>query len=118
MGQGSIRVSQKYQKSIRNYFDLFLILIIRYVRRYAYRSRIAVSETYRIRERGIYREILPKAEYFSRALYTFDIGQNDLTVGYFANMSTEQVEAYIPRLMERFIAAVQVQLKSTQQHLV
>ncbi|KAG8079942.1 hypothetical protein GUJ93_ZPchr0007g4135 [Zizania palustris] len=56
---------------------------------------------------GIYREILPKAEYFSRALYTFDIGQNDLTVGYFANMSTEQVEAYIPRLMERFIAAVQ-----------
>lgn len=58
---------------------------------------------------GIYREILPKAEYFSKALYTFDIGQNDLTMGYFANMTTEQVEAYIPDLMERFTAAIQVQ---------
>ncbi|XP_052162855.1 GDSL esterase/lipase ACHE-like isoform X2 [Oryza glaberrima] len=56
---------------------------------------------------GIYREILPKAEYFSRALYTFDIGQNDLTMGYFDNMSTEQVEAYVPDLMERFSAAIQ-----------
>uniref|UniRef100_A0A0E0LMS3 Esterase n=1 Tax=Oryza punctata TaxID=4537 RepID=A0A0E0LMS3_ORYPU len=56
---------------------------------------------------GIYREILPKVEYFSRALYTFDIGQNDLTMGYFDNMTTEQVEAYVPDLMERFSAAIQ-----------
>ncbi|KAL2453077.1 GDSL esterase/lipase [Abeliophyllum distichum] len=33
---------------------------------------------------------------FSRALYTFDIGQNDLTAGYKLNISTEQVKAYVP----------------------
>jgi hypothetical protein len=57
---------------------------------------------------GIYRELLPKAEYFSQALYTFDIGQNDITAGYFANRSTEQVIASIPELMERLTSIIQV----------
>ncbi|KAM0913007.1 hypothetical protein ACQ4PT_012441 [Festuca glaucescens] len=56
---------------------------------------------------GIYRELLPKAEYFSQALYTFDIGQNDITAGYFANRSTEQVVASIPELMERLTSIIQ-----------
>ncbi|KAF7015066.1 unnamed protein product [Triticum aestivum] len=56
---------------------------------------------------GIYRELLPKAEYFSQALYTFDIGQNDITAGYFANMTTEQVVAFIPELMERLTSIIQ-----------
>uniref|UniRef100_A0A0D9X0Y1 Esterase n=1 Tax=Leersia perrieri TaxID=77586 RepID=A0A0D9X0Y1_9ORYZ len=56
---------------------------------------------------GIYRQILPKAEYFSQALYTFDIGQNDITTGFFINMTTEQVIAYIPDLMERLTTIIQ-----------
>ncbi|KAI5013365.1 hypothetical protein ZWY2020_029548 [Hordeum vulgare] len=55
---------------------------------------------------GIYRELLPKAEYFTQALYTFDIGQNDLTAGYFANMTTDQVIAPIPELMERIASII------------
>lgn len=40
--------------------------------------------------------ILPKEDYFTRALYTFDIGQNDLTAGYKLNMTIQQVEDYVP----------------------
>lgn len=45
---------------------------------------------------------MPKAEDFSRALYTFDIGQNDLTAGYFLNMTTDEVRAYVPELLDQF----------------
>ncbi|KAK2438475.1 GDSL esterase/lipase [Trifolium repens] len=38
----------------------------------------------------------------SKALYTFDIGQNDLTAGYKLNMTTEQVKAYIPDVLGQF----------------
>ncbi|XP_050204431.1 alpha-L-fucosidase 3-like [Mercurialis annua] len=51
---------------------------------------------------GIYKKILPKAKDFSRALYTFDIGQNDLTAGYFLNMSTSEVKAYVPEVLDQF----------------
>ena len=57
---------------------------------------------------GVYREILPKPEHLvSKALYTFDIGANDLAMGYLDNMTTEQVEAYVPDLMERLASAIQ-----------
>ncbi|XP_006657897.1 GDSL esterase/lipase ACHE-like [Oryza brachyantha] len=56
---------------------------------------------------GIYRQLLPKSEYFSQALYTFDIGQNDITTGFFMNMTPEQVIAYIPDLMERLTTIIQ-----------
>ncbi|KAI5427594.1 GDSL esterase/lipase At3g26430 [Lathyrus oleraceus] len=51
---------------------------------------------------GIYKTLLPKAEDFSRALYTFDIGQNDLASGYFQNMSIDQVKAYVPDVLDQF----------------
>uniref|UniRef100_A0A0A8Z3W0 Uncharacterized protein n=1 Tax=Arundo donax TaxID=35708 RepID=A0A0A8Z3W0_ARUDO len=56
---------------------------------------------------GIYRDILPKAEYFSQALYTFDIGQNDITTDYFVNKTTEEVETIVPDLMERLTSIIQ-----------
>ncbi|KAG2646498.1 GDSL esterase/lipase ACHE-like [Panicum virgatum] len=56
---------------------------------------------------GIYRELLPRAEYFSQALYTFDIGQNDITSSYFVNNTTAEVEATIPDLMERLTSVMQ-----------
>ncbi|KAJ4974648.1 hypothetical protein NE237_007822 [Protea cynaroides] len=55
------------------------------------------------RRKGVvWQELMPKEDVFSRALYTFDIGQNDLTAGYFLNMSTDQVKAYVPDLMNQF----------------
>lgn len=56
----------------------------------------------------IFQELLPKPELFSRALYTFDIGQNDLTAGYFLNMSTDQVRAYVPDVLAQFNDIIQV----------
>ncbi|KAL2484497.1 GDSL esterase/lipase [Abeliophyllum distichum] len=55
-----------------------------------------------IRKQGFFQNLLPEEDCFSRALYTFDIGQNDLTAGYKLNMSTEQVKAYVPDLLGQF----------------
>jgi hypothetical protein len=57
---------------------------------------------------GVYRDILPTQDIFSKALYTFDIGQNDLTSGYFSNMTTKEVKGYLPDLMDRFTNLVKV----------
>ncbi|KAJ3701649.1 hypothetical protein LUZ61_005354 [Rhynchospora tenuis] len=56
---------------------------------------------------GVYKEILPTQDIYSKALYTFDIGQNDLTSGYFSNMTTREVIDYLPDLMQRFTNLVQ-----------
>ncbi|KAL9246521.1 hypothetical protein vseg_020045 [Gypsophila vaccaria] len=59
------------------------------------------------RQKGpIYEELLPKEEVFSKALYTFDIGQNDLTAGLFLNMSTDQVKEYIPDVLNQFTTVI------------
>lgn len=60
-----------------------------------------------VRKRGgIFEGLLPKEDYFSRALYTFDIGQNDLTCGYKLNMSTDEVKAYVPDVLDQFSKVV------------
>ncbi|GLT74596.1 hypothetical protein SLA2020_463840 [Shorea laevis] len=51
---------------------------------------------------GVFAELLPKEEYFSSALYTFDIGQNDLVYGYKLNFTTEQVKAYVPDVLDQY----------------
>ncbi|XVF02570.1 hypothetical protein REPUB_Repub04eG0186000 [Reevesia pubescens] len=56
---------------------------------------------------GGYETLLPKEEDFSNALYTFDIGQNDLTAGYFLNMSTDEVKAYVPDVLDQFQTIIQ-----------
>ncbi|XP_044356277.1 GDSL esterase/lipase ACHE isoform X2 [Triticum aestivum] len=56
---------------------------------------------------GIYHETLPKSEYFFKALYTLHFTQNDLSVGYFTNKTTKQIEAYDPDPKERFTVAMQ-----------
>ncbi|OIS95760.1 PREDICTED: GDSL esterase/lipase At3g26430-like [Nicotiana attenuata] len=56
-----------------------------------------------IRSKGnVFSQLMPKEKHFSHGLYTFDIGQNDLTAGYFLNMTTDQVRAYVPDLMDQF----------------
>ncbi|KAJ4973251.1 hypothetical protein NE237_006425 [Protea cynaroides] len=49
---------------------------------------------------------LPRPSDFSKALYTLDIGQNDLSVG-FRTMSDAQLLAAIPDILDKFSTAVQ-----------
>ncbi|KAL5826869.1 hypothetical protein ACOSQ3_018707 [Xanthoceras sorbifolium] len=51
---------------------------------------------------GVSEMLLPMEDYFKQALYTFDIGQNDLTAGYKLNMTSDQVKAYIPDVLRQF----------------
>ncbi|KAL4586977.1 hypothetical protein LXL04_011625 [Taraxacum kok-saghyz] len=55
---------------------------------------------------GVFKDLLPKPEAFSRGLYTFDIGQNDLTGGLLLNLTIEQVKASIPDILDQFKTAV------------
>ncbi|PON36615.1 Lipase [Parasponia andersonii] len=52
------------------------------------------------------RSKLPNPEEFSKALYTFDIGQNDLSVG-FRKLSSEQQLAALPDIVNQLAKAVQ-----------
>ncbi|CAL0317930.1 unnamed protein product [Lupinus luteus] len=55
---------------------------------------------------GIFANLMPHKKYFSEALYTYDIGQNDLTAGFFGNMTVQQVHATIPDIVNNFSANV------------
>lgn len=61
---------------------------------------------------GIFRLLFPHEDYFSGGLYTFDIGQNDLTSGYFSGMTTEEVKATIPNILSQFTIAIEVSSSS------
>lgn len=52
------------------------------------------------------KSLLPRPEDFSKALYTFDIGQNDLSVA-FRTMNDEQLRATIPNIISQFSSAVE-----------
>jgi alpha-L-fucosidase len=51
-------------------------------------------------------------------LYTFDIGQNDLTAGYFANKTVEQVETEVPEIISQFMNAIKVGLSVSDSDFV
>eukprot|EP01018_Ginkgo_biloba_P025523 Gb_22249 [translate_table: standard] len=53
-----------------------------------------------------FRELLPNPDFFNKAIYTFYIGQNDLTAGYFMNMTVDQVRAYIPDVLNQFCTVI------------
>jgi hypothetical protein len=54
-----------------------------------------------------FRSGLPRNEEFSKALYTIDIGQNDLAIG-LQHTSENQVISSIPNILSQFSQAVQV----------
>ncbi|KAK7301373.1 hypothetical protein RJT34_12236 [Clitoria ternatea] len=58
------------------------------------------------RQGGVFATLMPKKEYFHKALYTFDIGQNDLTAGFVINMTLQQINASVPGLVNNFTANV------------
>ena len=51
---------------------------------------------------------VPKKEHFSKALYTIDIGQNDIGMGLFTNNSIEAVKASVPNMMEGLKSHIKV----------
>ena len=57
---------------------------------------------------GIFASLMPKEEYFTKALYTFDIGQNDLGAGFFGNMTVQEVKASVPTIVKTFSTNVKV----------
>lgn len=57
---------------------------------------------------GLYvRSKLPRPGDFSKALYTLDIGQNDLHAG-LKSMTEKQLLAYLPNIINQFSQAVEV----------
>ncbi|KAK3223462.1 hypothetical protein Dsin_010487 [Dipteronia sinensis] len=73
-------------------------LDVQYVQYSDFHSRSPVLR----KQGGVFEKLLPMEDSFSRALYTFDIGQNDLTAGYKLNMTTDQVKAYVPDVLHQF----------------
>lgn len=60
---------------------------------------------------------LPRPEDFSRALYTFDMGQNDLALfDQDAKTTEKKVRASIPDILEKFSKAIQVSKNTTTFH--
>ncbi|XP_048136702.1 GDSL esterase/lipase At3g26430-like [Rhodamnia argentea] len=57
---------------------------------------------------GAFTRLLPQEEYFSSALYTFDIGQNDLTSGLKQNMTINPIKADIPDVTTQFSDTIKV----------
>ncbi|GLU21707.1 hypothetical protein SLE2022_378320 [Rubroshorea leprosula] len=67
--------------------------------------RERTNELYREGVNSNIRSELPRPEDFTKALYTFDIGQNDLDAA-FNLMTEEQVLASVPGLIDQFAQAV------------
>ncbi|KAK8998835.1 hypothetical protein V6N11_070019 [Hibiscus sabdariffa] len=51
---------------------------------------------------GVYAELMPREEDFAKALYTFDIAQNDILNALYLNMTLPQVMATFPQLVNQF----------------
>ncbi|KAK4274011.1 hypothetical protein QN277_017305 [Acacia crassicarpa] len=51
---------------------------------------------------GVFASLVPKHEFFNNALYTFDIGQNDLGRGFFGNKTIKQVNDSMPDIIDQF----------------
>ncbi|KAE8717790.1 Esterase [Hibiscus syriacus] len=65
-------------------------------------STITFPTTNIVPKGGAYESLMPREEDFAEALYTFDIGQNDLLNGLFLNMTVPQVIATIPDMVNQF----------------
>ncbi|KAI3817520.1 hypothetical protein L1987_11312 [Smallanthus sonchifolius] len=57
---------------------------------------------------GVFKRLIPKVKDFSRALYTFDIGQNDLVAGLFQNLTVDEVRASVPNIVGQFKTVVKL----------
>ncbi|XP_059629637.1 GDSL esterase/lipase ENOD8-like [Cornus florida] len=55
---------------------------------------------------GIFKDLMPEEDSFEEALYIFDIGHNDMAMELFANWTVEEVNAFIPTLINRLSNAI------------
>ncbi|XP_059630750.1 esterase-like [Cornus florida] len=55
---------------------------------------------------GIFKDLMPEEDSFEEALYTFDIGHNDMAMELFANWTVEEVNASIPTLINGLSNAI------------
>lgn len=60
---------------------------------------------------GIKKCMMPRPEYFAEALYTIDIGQNDLTAILFTSPNTSP-DNYLQDALQRFATVIKVHLQS------
>lgn len=60
------------------------------------------QRTLRYHIQDLFHLLLPESGYFEKALYVLDIGQNDLTSGYFLGLTIKQVRDYIPEILVEF----------------
>ncbi|MED6226303.1 hypothetical protein PIB30_102255 [Stylosanthes scabra] len=63
------------------------------------------KQMYQDNDKSVDKSKLPVPEEFAKALYTFDIGQNDLSVG-FRTMSFDQMRATFPDIVNQLATAV------------
>ncbi|WOL14292.1 hypothetical protein Cni_G23072 [Canna indica] len=64
---------------------------------FIFRSQVAHKQG------GVFGHLMPKEDYFSRALYMFDIGHNDLTALYFQNISAKP---YLSSALQQLSTAI------------
>ena len=72
-------------------------------------ARLIVCELWCLAKNPYERSRLPNPQDFAKALYTFDIGQNDLSAG-FRKLSFDQLRAEIPDMINQHAAAVRVSI--------
>nr|GMD53304.1 GDSL esterase/lipase At5g14450-like isoform X2 [Ipomoea batatas] len=53
----------------------------------------------------VYKDVLPRPEEFPKSLYTFDIGQNDLSHGFQYSNASQTLQS-IPKMMDKFSQAL------------
>ncbi|KAK6144040.1 hypothetical protein DH2020_020860 [Rehmannia glutinosa] len=87
-------------------------LDIQTVQHYQFKTR--TSELYHQARNPMEKNKLPRPQEFSRALYTFDIGQNDLATG-FRKFSMPQLRAAIPDIVNQFAVAITDMLWASQE---
>ncbi|XP_060171809.1 GDSL esterase/lipase At3g27950-like [Lycium barbarum] len=83
------------------YLGLQISQFLQFKKRTIFLSDLRISNS----KWSSYKVNIPKPEDFSKALYTFDIGQNDLSYG-FQHTREAQVRASIPHILDNFTQAI------------
>ncbi|KAL1826777.1 hypothetical protein ACET3Z_005189 [Daucus carota] len=68
-----------------------------------------INRSQTIRQRGgVFKKFMPKAKYFSQALYTIDMGQIDITQLFLNNKTDEEIKAAVPALIASLSSNIKI----------
>nr|GEU59301.1 GDSL esterase/lipase At3g26430-like [Tanacetum cinerariifolium] len=70
--------------------------------KYNYNIHVGCGGKVKVNDDEVFKKLMPKTKDFRHALYTFDIGQNDLTAGLFQNLTVDEVRANVPDIVGQF----------------